>query len=165
MKTFKMMALALAGLTAAPLMAQTPQMPPPAPETAAQKAYEGNRHDRTMHGLRGLQSMTPEGRQIMRDAMRKGHDPAQRAAIQEARNRVMTIVSADRLDVGALRSAMEAERRLADQRHARRQANMVEAFQKLSAEDRRAFVADARAGRDQMKQRMERRSMERAPAS
>ncbi len=162
-----MIALALAaGLMAAPLVAQTAPPAPPAPQAGAQKAYEGNKYGHGMHqGRMGMQSMSAEGRQIMRDAMRKGQDPAQRTAMQDARNAVMVIVSADKLDVNALRKAMEAERKLVDQQHARRQANMLEAFQKLSAEDRKAFVTDARAGRDRMKQRMERRSMQRTPVS
>jgi len=162
----KIIAIALAGLMTAPLVAQTPPPPTPsAPEAGTQKAYEGNRSNRKGHGQRGMQSMSPEGQAIMQDAMRKGHDPAQRGALQDARNKVMTIVSADTLDVRALRSAMEAERKLVDQQHARRQANMLDAFQKLSATDRKAFVTDARAGRDHMKKRMELRNMQRTPAT
>jgi len=154
-----MIAFALSGLMAAPLMAQTAPTPA-APQAGAQKAYEGNKYDRRQHGQRGMTSMSAEGRQIMQEARRKGNDPTQRAALQEARTNVMTLLSADQLDVNAVRRAMDAERKLVDQQHARRQANMLEAFQKLSAEDRKAFAADAHAGRDRLKQRMERRNMQ-----
>jgi hypothetical protein len=50
---------------------------------------------------------------------------------------------------------MEEERTLADATRQQRQAAMLAAFQKLSPEDRKAFVTDSRAMKARMKGRME----------
>jgi hypothetical protein len=50
---------------------------------------------------------------------------------------------------------MADERRLVDQQHAARQAAMLEAMQKLSVADRKAFAADAMRGRRDIEARTE----------
>ncbi|MFN3371612.1 MAG: periplasmic heavy metal sensor [Sphingomonadaceae bacterium] len=134
--------LMIAGALAAPALAQNPPPPPAgaqaAPEPGPTRVY---RMERRM----GFGNVSPEGRKVLVEAMRMSKED--RAAIIAQRDRINELLAADRLDVAALRRAMEAERRLVDHHHARRQAAMLDAFQKLSAEDRKAFAADARRGR------------------
>jgi Spy/CpxP family protein refolding chaperone len=147
------MILATAALLAAPILsgaalAQTaPQTPPAAPPAASQpgaEAYGGKRMMR-MHRGPMWQNVSPEGRAILRETLQG--DPKDREATRAARDRINTIVGAERLDVSALRRAMEDERRLVDSQHAKRQASMLAAIQKLSAADRKAFAEDARRAR------------------
>jgi len=131
----------LAGLLAAPALAQTPPPPPGAqagPEPGAMRAYR-------MERRQAFGNVSPEGRRVLAEAMRMSKED--RTAIVAQRDRINALIGADRLDVAALRRAMDEERRLVDQQHARRQAAMLAAVQKLSPEDRKAFAADARAGR------------------
>ena len=105
---------------------------------------------------RAFASMSEAGRKTMRDAF--GDREARKAdheAIKAARERMMTILDADRLDTNALRRAMDDERKLADTSHDRRQAAMMTALGKLSAADRKAFVADSRAMKARMETRMD----------
>ncbi len=153
MRTNKLIAATLATLLAAPVLAQTPPPPPAATgagpgEPGMHGGRHGGRHERM------FKSLSPEGRKIMADAMRAARNDDDRADIRAARDRVGALLSADKLDVNALRSAMDAERRLVDARHKDRQDAMLGAFQKLSVADRKAFVADAKAGADRMKARM-----------
>jgi Spy/CpxP family protein refolding chaperone len=138
--------LALAALLSAPALAQTPPPPPPGGPG--------------MHGgrmaERAFPSLSPEGRKIMMDAMRETRSETDRTDVRAARDRVGTVLSADKLDVTALRQAMDAERKLVDAQQQRRQEAMIGAFQKLSAADRKAFVADAKAGADRMRARIRR---------
>ncbi|WP_448582392.1 hypothetical protein [Thermaurantiacus sp.] len=60
------------------------------------------------------------------DALRSS-TPEKWAALRTARDRVNVLIAADRLDVPALRRAMEEERRLVDQQQVRRQAALLEA--------------------------------------
>lgn len=147
MTPIRLSTLALVALIAAPALSQTP---PPSPPPAG---YGGQ--GRT--GERAFPSLSPEGRQIMQAAMRETRAETDRTELRAARDRVGTIVAADKLDVSALRKAMDAERRLVDAQQLRRQEAMIGAFQKLSAADRKAFVTDARAGADRMRAKMGRR--------
>jgi uncharacterized membrane protein len=106
------------------------------------------------HQGRMFSQMSPEGQEIMRNAMRGLADPDARGEVRAARDRVSQILAADRLDRAALERAMDEERRLVDAQHQRRQDAMVNAFTQLSAADRKAFVAEARSGRDRVEQRM-----------
>jgi uncharacterized membrane protein len=148
-KTLLMITTAV--LAAAPALAQSaPPAPPP--------GMDAPRGDRPMH-MRGNRQMlfpnvSEDGRKILRETMRP--DPADREALRAARDRINTLVAADRLDVAALKRAMEDERRLVDSQHAKRQATMIAAFQKLSAADRKAFAQDAQRGRQMMDARMAR---------
>jgi uncharacterized membrane protein len=130
--------LATALLLAAPALAQSP--PPPDPQA---RAYRFQRGD--------LASVSPEGRRILAQAIRGSRED--RAAVMAARDRINQLAAADQLDVAALRRAMAEERRLVDAQHARRQAALLEAFQKLSAADRKAFAERALRGRAMAEER------------
>lgn len=122
-------ALALVG---APALAQPVPPPPPNPLVI----------HRFNHGM--LANLSPAGRRIMRDAMRIERSDADRAALTAARQRVLGLLEADRLDMAALRRAMAEERRLADKRQQQRQEEMLDAFGRLSTEDRKVFAAGMR---------------------
>ncbi len=128
-------------LLATPAFAQSAPPVPPAPPMM--KVY---RHG-PMFG-----SMTPEGRKILSEAM-QAYNKADRQALRDARDAINAQVAAERLDVAALRRAMEAERRLVDAQHAKRQAALLAALQKVSVEDRRAFAQDATRGRAEVEAR------------
>jgi Spy/CpxP family protein refolding chaperone len=142
------LAAAVALATALPVAAQST---PPAPAAAAAPRGPGGPRDGYRPQM--FKSMTPAGQQIMRDAMMPGDPKADRAGIDAARDQVMTLLDADKLDSAALKRAMDAERAAADAMHTKRQAAMLAAFQKLSVADRKAFVADARKMRDRMESR------------
>jgi Spy/CpxP family protein refolding chaperone len=158
-----------AALIAAPALAQTP--PPPAGDTPGgmqhgmhQGAHQGMRGGGMGGGhMRMWAGMSPEGQAVMRDARKGMADDSGRQKLRDARDRIGTILSADKLDVAALRRAMDDERKLADAQQAARQEAMLAAFQKLSAADRKAFVVNARTGRDRMEQRMQRMRMQAPP--
>ena len=137
----KILIAATAALLAAPLLAQAPA---PAPGQAPEAQRERMRMMR-MHRQDMWANVSPEGRAILRETL-KG-DPKDREATRAARDRINAIVGADRLDVSALRKAMEEERRLVDAQHASRQARMLAAIQKLSPADRKAFAEDANRAR------------------
>jgi Spy/CpxP family protein refolding chaperone len=145
--------LLLAG--AAPLFAQVAAPPaPPAPMHPPQsigRMHGGGNHS-GKHGGGMFAGLSEAGRTTMREAMRAGGDPrADRDAVKAARDRMLTVLDAESLDTGALKRAMDDERRAAQAGHDKRQAAMLAGFTKLSTGDRKAFVANARA----MKQRME----------
>jgi hypothetical protein len=129
--------LAAGALLAAPAIAQAP-----APPAGAEAPMKGKRAG----GERMFATVSPEGRALLLDAMRAGRSE-DRGELRAARDRINALVAADRLDVPALEQAMADERRLVNAQHERRQAAMLAAFAKMSAEDRRAFAADARLGR------------------
>ncbi|MFQ3595404.1 MAG: periplasmic heavy metal sensor [Sphingomonadaceae bacterium] len=141
--------VAVAACLAAPALAQPA---PPAPPAAPPAAKSGERHAyaRERKGPRGTPRMfgnvSEEGRAVLSEAMRTT-TPEDRAAVRAARDRVNALIAAERLDVPALRRAMEDERRLVSQLQARRQAALLEAVQKLSPADRKAFAEDAGKGR------------------
>lgn len=118
--------------------------------------------DRTMHAGPGtgpsayrdpvrpmpFAGMSPSGRRAMATAMAAGRgDNADHQRVRAARDRMLALLSADRLDTAAVRRTMDEERIIATAMHTRRQAALLQALQGLSVADRRAFVADARAMR------------------
>lgn len=133
-----------AALLAAPVLAQAASPAPPAAVPGAEPQRERVRMMR-MHRQDMWANVSPEGRAILRETL-KG-DPKDREATRAARDRINAIVGAEKLDVSALKRAMEDERRLVDAQHASRQARMLAAIQKLSPADRKAFAEDARRGR------------------
>lgn len=141
MKT--LIAAAIALMTA-PALAQAA---PPAQQAPPSGFEAGNERMRVMrmHRQHLWANVSPEGRAILRETL-KG-DPRDREATRAARDRINAIVGAEKLDVGALRKAMEEERRLVDAQHAARQGRMLAAIQKLTPADRKAFAEDARRGR------------------
>ncbi len=141
--------LLLAAIVAAPALAQTA---PPAP--AAPPAGYGQQG--RMGGERMFPSMSESGRATMREAMMAGGDRREnREKVEAAREKMLNALAADRYDSGAVKRAMDEERALSDASHQQRQAAMLAAFQKLSAEDRKAFVTDSRAMKERMKGRVE----------
>lgn len=143
-----MIALLLAA--AAPVAAQMPPPPPGGPAMAA-----GHHGGRGMHGRGMFASMSEAGRKTMMEAMRGGGDRrAEREQVKAARDRMLTLLEAERLDTGALKRALDDERNAANASRERHQAAMLAAFGKLSVADRKAFVADARAMKDRMESRM-----------
>lgn len=136
------------------LMAAGPVLAQPAPpEPPKQERGMGGR------GMRGemFAGMSEAGRGVMREAMRAGREDrmANREQVKAARDRMLGVLEADRLDVAALKRAMDDERKAADASHDRRQTAMLAAYQKLSVEDRKAFVAGARATREKMADRVQ----------
>ncbi|WP_156255970.1 periplasmic heavy metal sensor [Sandarakinorhabdus oryzae] len=142
--------LLLAALIAAPAVAQpAPPPPPPAPM--------GGPHGPGMAmGARMFPSMSEAGRQIMQDAMMAGGGHRdERARIEAARDKMLAALESDRFDAAAVKRAMDEERSIADASRQQRQAAMLTALQKLSPEDRKAFVADSRAMKARMQSRMD----------
>ncbi len=146
--------LALAA-SAALAQAPSPVSPPAGPGQAeAMPERPGPRGGDV--GARRFSGLSPEGRALIAEALRPAAGQEERARIRAARERVHALLAADRLDVAALRRAMEEERRLVEALHAARQARMLEAFQKMSVADRRAFAENARRGRLMAEARAER---------
>lgn len=147
----KTLILATAALMAAPALAQTAA--PPAPAAGAMTPALKAERMRAMHAQRPhmLGNLSPEGRKILSEAMHGTQED--RAAVKAARDRISALVGADRLDVPALKRAMDDERRLVDGQHAKRQQAMLAAVQKLSIEDRKAFAADASKARADVEKR------------
>ncbi len=146
----KIIALA-ALLLASPALAQMPPPPPAAPPAAAdQRGHGGNWMAKRM-----FPSMSEAGRAVIREAMMAGDDrKANRQKVEAAREKLLAALAADRLDIAAVKRAMDEERAVAETSRNAKQAAMLAAFQKLSAEDRKAFAADSRAMKARMEQRM-----------
>lgn len=160
---------ALALLTAAPALAQSADMPrqPPMHGEAGPgmrgpmgegRMRPGPRFMRLRnHVENGLYAgMSEEGRRSLSEAMRGNPQDrlAERRAVSAARDKVMTILEAERLDSAALRRAMDEERTAAEATHQRRQAAVFAALQRLSPADRKAFAANARAMKNRMDDRL-----------
>lgn len=142
-RTGTMIALVLAA--AAPVAAQ---MPPGAPAIA--------NADGRMHGRAMFPALSEAGRTMMMEAMRAGGDRrTERQSVAAARDRMLTLLEADRLDTAALKQALDDERNAANASRERHQAAMLAGFTKLSVADRKAFVADARAMKTRMAARMQ----------
>jgi len=101
-----------------------------------------------------FRSLSDAGRRTMHITMRSADGKADRLAVDSARDRMLTVLDAERLDPEALRRAMEDERAAAMAAKSRQQAAMIAGFQQLSLADRRAFVTEARAMRDEVKARL-----------
>ncbi len=131
--------LAAALLAAVPALAQFEGPPPGGPD--------GREMDR--RGPRPFAGMSEAGRRAVTEALRPSSDVdrAERARVGAARDRMLAVLGADRLDPQALKRAMDDERDAATAMHARRQAAVLQALQVLSTADRRAFVADAKSMR------------------
>lgn len=159
---------ALALLTAAPALAQSADMPrqPPmhgegGPGMRGPMGEMRGRPGRLMrlrnHVENGLYAgMSEEGRRSLSQAMRGNPQDriAERRAVSAARDKVMTLLEAERLDPAALKRAMDEERAAAEATHQRRQAATFAALQRLSPADRKAFAANARAMKNRMDDRL-----------
>ncbi len=147
-------------IAAAPALAQSAA--PPAAGAAMRAGPDaggwGNRkggRGGMMGGPRAFPSMSEAGRKTVWDAMRVEDRKAEHANVKAARDRMLTILEADRLDTGALRRAMDDERNASNASRERHQAAMLAAFGKLSVADRKAFVTDSRALKSRMETRMQ----------
>ncbi len=147
--------LALAG--AAPAIAQTA-----APASPAAPMMAGPHRMMPLHGPGGhggmrqaFATLSEAGQAVMNDAMRLAGNErrAEHEALKGARDRMLTILEADKLDTAALKRAMDDERSAANASRTQAQAAMLAGFTKLSAADRKAFVNESRV----MKARMEMR--------
>ncbi len=156
-------ALAAVGLTMTmPAMAQGPRDPLSPRAMRVQPPMHGEGGGRIAARPRqrmaaGLfAGMTPAGRQTLSEAMRgaPGDRLAEREAVSAARDRMLTLLEQDRIDAGTMRRAMDDERAAADATHQRRQAALLAALQKLSPADRKAFVANSRAAKNRMDDRL-----------
>ena len=107
------------------------------------------------HGNRMFAGMSEAGRATMRAALRGADPRGERAAVEAARDRMLAILDAERLDPVALKRAMDDERETASAAKARHQAALLAGFQQLSPADRHAFVANARAMRTRIEDRVE----------
>lgn len=160
--------LATAALIAAPVAAQTAaaEQAPTVTQSAddatqprarnkmrqAPRQHMRNKH-RTQAQAPMLRNMSPEGRRSLMAAMRT--TPEDRAAVGAARDKVNSLIGADKLDSKALAKAMTDERRAVDAQHASKQQRMLAAIEKMSVEDRKALATDTKAARDKMQARME----------
>ena len=97
-----------------------------------------------------FEGMSGEGRVTLREAMTPRLTPQDREAVRAARQRVLTLLAADKLDVSAVRRAQAAERELVVKQHERQQEAMLAAYQKLSAADRKAFADGMRDREERM---------------
>ncbi len=104
------------------------------------------------HGHRNWSSlfagMSPEGMAIMGKAMKR--DRSNTADIMKARRHVLELISAERIDIDAIRRAQAVERKLVMEKHARAQEKMLRAYQQLSLEDRRVFAEGMRLREERM---------------
>ena len=140
-------------LAAAPAFAQPAPPAPPAAHHAGPHYGAGSKMGRHM-GM--FPSMSEAGRAIMREAMMAGGNRRDdRQKVEAAREKMLAALEAERFDGGAVKRAMDEERSLADATRQQRQAAMLAAFQKLSPEDRKAFVTDSRAMKTRMQGRMD----------
>lgn len=142
-------ALMLLG-TALPAAAQMP--PPPGEMMPGGPDGPGRPPMRGMKQM--FASMSPAGRATMMASMKSADPKMSHMATQAARDRMLAVLDADRLDPVALKRAMDDERETSNGAKIKQQAAMLGAFEQLSLADRRAFVADARAMRARMASRM-----------
>jgi Spy/CpxP family protein refolding chaperone len=148
---FQTAGIAMALLTALPVAAQTAApAAPPAPAMGGMHAGPNPGAGKRAMRLQMFNSLSPAGQAVMREAMKAGDPKADRAAMKAARDQILVVLDADKLDVAALKRAMDNERNTAEAMHNRRQAALLGAYQKLSVADRKALVAEARAMRDRM---------------
>lgn len=161
MRTMPAIAAALLSVAAAlPVAAQTSPSPPAPPSPPAIRAPMPPMPP--MGGMR-FGSMSEAGRKAMHAAMHGdgAADRTEHERVRAARDRMLAALDADRLDVAALKRAMDDEREAANAMKARRQTALAAALQSLSAADRKAFVADARGLRDRIHRRVDRHVMRR----
>ena len=153
-KTLLLAALIAGPLFTAPAFAQPAPPAPPAAQHAG--PHHGAGPKMGQMGARMFPSMSEAGRKTMHEAMMAGGNRRDdRQKVEAARDKMLAALEAERFDAGAVKRAMDEERALSDASRQQRQVAMLAAFQKLSAEDRKAFVTDSRAMKARMQGRME----------
>jgi uncharacterized membrane protein len=100
--------------------------------------------------------MSPQGAAIIAEAMQAQRIPSNAEEVRNARQKVLDLISAEKLDIDAIRKAQAEERSLAIKEHARAQEKMLKAYQRLSLQDRRAFAEGMRAQEERMMQHLAR---------
>ena len=166
MMKFDLPLAALALLIAAPALAQS--VPPPAaagmamPDDGPRGTMRHGGGPGMRHGGGGpmramFDALSPEGRRIMIDAMASAGDArrADHERVKAARDRMMGVLEADRLDTAALKRAMDDEQAASTAARDRMQAAMINGFSRLTSADRKAFVAYGRAMKNRMEARMQ----------
>lgn len=141
----------LIAVGAAMLLGGSPTLaqPVPAPGIAAVPHMAGT-HNPIFAG------MSDAGRAAMLAAIHPFDKPVGKAEIAAARDHILLVLDAERLDPVALRRAMDDERAavaLQQAQQANKRVAMLAGFEQLSLADRRAFVANARAIRDRVEAR------------
>ncbi len=153
-KTLLLAALIAGPLFTAPAFAQPAPPAPPAAHHAGPHHGAGSKMGQM--GARMFPSMSEAGRKTIHEAMMAGGNRRDdRQKVEAAREKMLAALEAERFDGGAVKRAMDEERSLADATRQQRQAAMLAAFQKLSPEDRKAFVTDSRAMKTRMQGRMD----------
>lgn len=154
MRIVSTLAALLASATATAQVPRTPASPPmamraPMPPTPPTPPHLGM----------AFGAMSEAGRTTMMAAQRgdRDADRADHDRVRTARDRMLGLLGAERLDAAALKRAMDDEREAANAMKARRQAALFTAFQSLSVADRKAFVEDARNLRHRIERRVDRR--------
>ncbi len=157
--------VALALVATMPAIAQTPPAGQPMPYKRQMQGRAGGPVGMGMMDMRpAFATLSEPGQAILRDAMRGAGDRrVEHAAVRSARDRMLTILDADRLDTGALKKAMDDERSAAIAGRERTQAAMLAGFQKLSTADRKAFVNESRVLRARMESRLKQMGNRRGP--
>jgi uncharacterized membrane protein len=153
--SLKLAAAALAIAVAAPSFAQ----PAPPPQDKAPRDVLIRRMTPALGGFHDMDrfaGMSAEGRATLRQAMKPQQTPQDREAVRAARQRVLNLLAAEKLDVAAVRRAQAAERELVLKQHERQQEAMLAAYQKLSAADRQAFAAGMRDREERMLESLKR---------
>ncbi|MBZ6377489.1 hypothetical protein B5C34_04670 [Pacificimonas flava] len=84
--------------------------------------------------------LSPEGRARLAGAMSAEPSPGYSAKVAQARSRVLDLLGADDLDIDEIAEAQQQERELVMKEHARAHARMRDAYEDLSASDRKAFA-------------------------
>ena len=151
-------AFVLAALIAGPAAAQTAPTPPapPAAHGAGMPGHHGSQGRMGNMRQRMFPSMSEAGRAVVHEEMMAGGDRREnRQKLAAAREKMLAALSADRYDPAAVKRAMDDERALSDASRQQRQSAMLAAFQKLSADDRKAFAADSRAMKERMGKRVD----------
>lgn len=151
--TLKTACAALALAVAAPAFAQAtpPAATDPKRDVLIHRMSPGMKG---FHHMDRFEGMSAEGRATLRQAMKPKPSPEEREAVRAARQRVLSLLAAERLDVAAVRRAQAAERELVVKQHERQQEAMLAAYQKLSAADRQAFAAGMRDREERMLERL-----------
>ncbi len=154
-------ALALS-LLATPALAQMVNGPvatlvPPRPGDMPLRPNAPGLHERAMGWRHGgpLAALSLEGRRTMQDAFH-GAMVANRPdqdRVAAARDRVVELMGAERLDAGGLKRAMDDERDAAQAMKGRQQAALLGALQRLSPADRLAFAESSRNLRGRFERR------------
>ncbi len=167
---FRLAAVGLLLAGSAPVLADAPPPPPPPAGMMGDGGPGGPEGGPPRHGGRWgrghepFASLSEAGRATMREAFKGGGDrKADHEAVAAARDRMLAVLDADRLDTGALKRAMDDERNAVNASRERQQAAMLAGFSKLSVADRKAFVADARALKARMAARVDEWRSKRRP--